>query len=425
MKALLLRVGIDKGSGGCLAPIFRDGSFEYIPIPEGRRTKEGNTYGRLIGRNYEALSNFLPKRLLNQKPHIDPEFKTFTYGDPTHKRRQLKKLKPGDLLVFYAGLEPDPRYKMDTPRLFIIGYFTVKSIYDFRVIPKWKRRAMFRRLRNNAHAKRHQFDKDLLIVEGDSRKSQLLTKALPIGDAEGNILPDLKPITDYEGSLQRAIGHEIDQDHIEKFKKFLNSGVPALENDDTNLFSYVLKTDSGFAPNVTGGYCTLACCKPKIRKLVEAGNWVIGTLPKRFGPNRLAYVMRVNETMNFDEYFRDNRFEIKKLSNGDNIYYKKNNRLKQVQNRHHQEKDMHHDTKVDRVLISSLFWYFGDQAPEIPNEFRSLIKKGPAHKNENDSKLIRDFVSWVSSNYRPGLHGYPRDRKGDKDALAVKVTGAC
>lgn len=40
MKALLLRVGIDKGYGGCLAPIFRDGSFEYIPIPERRATSE-------------------------------------------------------------------------------------------------------------------------------------------------------------------------------------------------------------------------------------------------------------------------------------------------------------------------------------------------------------------------------------------------
>ncbi len=33
-KALLLRVGLDRGTGGALGPIYPDGTFEYIPIPE-------------------------------------------------------------------------------------------------------------------------------------------------------------------------------------------------------------------------------------------------------------------------------------------------------------------------------------------------------------------------------------------------------
>ena len=47
MKGLLLRVGIDKGSGGCLAPIFRDRSFEYIPIPETLATTERKVYATM------------------------------------------------------------------------------------------------------------------------------------------------------------------------------------------------------------------------------------------------------------------------------------------------------------------------------------------------------------------------------------------
>ena len=31
---MLLRVGIDKGCGGALSPIFEGANFEYIPIPE-------------------------------------------------------------------------------------------------------------------------------------------------------------------------------------------------------------------------------------------------------------------------------------------------------------------------------------------------------------------------------------------------------
>ena len=34
MQVVLLRVGIDTGSGGILGPLFSDGSFEYIPIPD-------------------------------------------------------------------------------------------------------------------------------------------------------------------------------------------------------------------------------------------------------------------------------------------------------------------------------------------------------------------------------------------------------
>lgn len=105
MKAMLLRVGIDKGTDGALAPIFADGSFEYIPISEGdSRSKEDRTYRNTIGRAGKPFSVYLPAKIGGRKIHFDPEFKTFTYGDPTIKRNYLRKLEPGDLLVFYAGL---------------------------------------------------------------------------------------------------------------------------------------------------------------------------------------------------------------------------------------------------------------------------------------------------------------------------------
>jgi hypothetical protein len=33
----------------------------------------------------------------------DPEFETFTYGDPPASKPSLQKLKPGDFLVFYVN----------------------------------------------------------------------------------------------------------------------------------------------------------------------------------------------------------------------------------------------------------------------------------------------------------------------------------
>lgn len=43
------------------------------------------------------------------------------------------------------------------------------------------------------------------------------------------------------------------------------------------LFSYVVRFDSGFAPNPFYGYCTLATCKPPIRRTALVGDWIIGT----------------------------------------------------------------------------------------------------------------------------------------------------
>ena len=42
------------------------------------------------------------------------------------------------------------------------------------------------------------------------------------------------------------------------------------------LYSYIIKSDLGFSPNPFWGKCTLACCKPVIRKTAKPGDWVVG-----------------------------------------------------------------------------------------------------------------------------------------------------
>lgn len=439
MKGLLLRIGIDKGSGGDLAPIFEDGSFEYIPIPEIWATSEREVYANMYGRirKDKLLSKYVPEKIRYSHPHHDPEFDTFTYGDPTKKKRKpLSELHPGDLLIFYAGLTPYDGLKPQKDgesRLYVIGYFDVEKVYDFenkKIIDcdSIKKitdcESVFKELRGNAHSKRyfglkelvHYSDNALVIVKGKSENSKLLPKAIPLGDVGNSIMLDLRPMSGYEGSLLRAVGHKVDEKHIQKVKKWLNNGVSVLVDKNTHFFSYVLASDTGFAPNVTDGYCTLACCKPKIRSTARVGDWVMGTLPKNRGRNKLGYIMRINEALSFDEFFNDPRFKNKKPSEdplGDNIYYKKEGVFVRVKNKHHKEKDLYHDTQADRVLISSLFWYFRDKAPEIPSEpskfIPLLIKTGSYHKRIKDTDVVREFVSWVSSNYRPGVHGNPRD----------------
>ena len=98
------------------------------------------------------------------------------------------------------------------------------------------------------------------------------------------------------------------------------------------VHSYVVRYDSGFAPNPFYEYCTLATCKPNIRKGADIGDWVVGSGSNDRSVRRggyLVYAMQVTETMTFDEFGADPRFESKKpyrngsrkQSCGDNIYF--------------------------------------------------------------------------------------------------------
>src|SRR5438309_1882569 len=127
-RILCLRVGMDLGYGG-LGPLFQDGSFEYVPIPENpkKATSQSLRFAQIAARSGGSVDQFVPSRYRGALAHYDPEFETFTYGDPTkYKRGQLLRLTREDLLVFYAGLRP-PEQRTGS-QLYLIGYFTVENV---------------------------------------------------------------------------------------------------------------------------------------------------------------------------------------------------------------------------------------------------------------------------------------------------------
>lgn len=79
------------------------------------------------------------------------------------------------------------------------------------------------------------------------------------------------------------------------------------------VWSYKVARDYGFAPNPFHGVCTLACCKPLIRGHADIGDWVIGAGSKANGLwGKIVYAMIVDETLTFDQYWNDHRFQVKK-----------------------------------------------------------------------------------------------------------------
>ena len=47
------------------------------------------------------------------------------------------------------------------------------------------------------------------------------------------------------------------------------------------LYSYIITEDTGFSPNPFWGCCTLADCKPEIRRNAKVGDWIVGLLIRR------------------------------------------------------------------------------------------------------------------------------------------------
>ena len=131
-QVVLLRVGIDSGCGGIQGPLFDDGTFEFVCIPDRKRVSV-HTYGNMMGRTGNPFVGYFSesqrKLMAVQTVHVDPEWETFTYGDPTIPKRSLRHLKPGDLLVFYCGLQAwnaEQGWSEDRrPALYLAGFFEV------------------------------------------------------------------------------------------------------------------------------------------------------------------------------------------------------------------------------------------------------------------------------------------------------------
>jgi len=191
-----------------------------------------------------------------------------------------------------------------------------------------------------------------------------------------------------------------------------------------SFYGYKITRDYGFAPNPFGAYCTLACCKPHIRKKAVAGDWIIGTGAIE---NNLLYhlifLMKVTEKITFQEYWDDKRFDYKKprLNGsmkqiyGDNIYHFSENEWVQLDSHHSlpegklNDKNLKQDLSGDYVLVSDQFVYLGDHYLKVPEKYIEICPTA-RHRDYitiRNEELAEEFTEMLFKDYQPGLNGKP------------------
>jgi len=214
---------MDLGFGG-LGPLFAGRRFEYVPIPENPKKTSSRSlhFSQIPARSGGTLERFAPPRYRAGRAHYDPEFDTFTYGDPTpNKRRQLLRLARNDMLVFYAGLRPPDERRGS--RLYVIGYFTVENVHDVTRVEPWPPPAL-KHLWTNAHFRRRDPDIGLVVVKGSPQNSRLLESAVALSDDRQVVLPEMEQRLGLAGSVMRAgSGRWIPPMHVAGVERWLHS----------------------------------------------------------------------------------------------------------------------------------------------------------------------------------------------------------
>lgn len=194
---------------------------------------------------------------------------------------------------------------------------------------------------------------------------------------------------------------------------------------NTRLFSYIVSHDGGSAPNPFDNICTLAICKPTIRRTANDGDVIVGLSPKNFG-SHLVYCMVASEVIKWNDYIircnSDKRFlnrvPSSKLHYGDCIYSSSSiDNVEILPSWSNHEKD---DFRVDvlkgeHVIVSYQYWYFGSGNKykiELPERLIGMIP-GRGHKVTANHDHREPFQHWFNeymekNNISMGKTGEPR-----------------
>lgn len=205
MAAFLANVGVNARHAAS-SPLFPDGTFELLPIPEQVAFRPP----MLRFRNLPAVRCRVPARWADRAAHLDPDLVSTipTYGDNCRRAGRafsLRRARPGDVIVFLARLCP----LQSAPSFHLVGSLMIEdAIADLTVDPGagwWDANAHVRRARATGVW-------DSFWVFKGGRDSRLFKRAVPFGRpqaievlGEGCRWPEHRSELQTIGSYTRAV----------------------------------------------------------------------------------------------------------------------------------------------------------------------------------------------------------------------------
>jgi hypothetical protein len=191
VRAVAINVAANTTLPGVRGPVYPDGTFAYVPIPE----REPVAPDAAVP-TYADLDPpvDLPPDVRDAHVHLDPEFagypycERYTYGDEHGvKAGPLSRLDAGDWLFFYATLDLRGDASTAAPYLapdwgaYLVGGFEVDLAVtgeEYAALSPPDRA----RFANNAHVKRASFDAKVLVAGTD--RSRLFDRVVPLSSSE-------------------------------------------------------------------------------------------------------------------------------------------------------------------------------------------------------------------------------------------------
>ncbi|WP_363463656.1 hypothetical protein [Halogeometricum borinquense] len=198
-RALAINVAANTNLPGVRGPVYPDGTFAYVPIPERKPTRPDATVPTYADIDPPVE---IPADARDVPVHLDPEFAgyplcdRYTYGDEHGvKAGPLSDLDAGDWLFFYATLDlheatgngdtvdadDGTSYLAPDWGTYLIGGFEVDIAVtgsEYESLPASERA----RFATNAHVKRESFDAAVLVAGTD--RSRLFDRVVPLSTPE-------------------------------------------------------------------------------------------------------------------------------------------------------------------------------------------------------------------------------------------------
>lgn len=205
--------------------------------------------------------------------------------------------------------------------------------------------------------------------------------------------------------------------------------------ENARLFTYKVMFDGGTAPNPFGGVCTLAICKPAIRRVAEVGDLIVGLAPGNEG--QIVYCMKVTDKMSWKDYithctskatpidrpeYAGLSQKVPRITKDQGVCIWRNaefyEEVRPTHSHHTGINDFKHDVLNGKsVLLSTMFWYFGKgNEPDVrlPDDLKQIIP-GRGHRS-NGNNIHKDYFVRIFNDllrsrgiHDYGKHGQPKD----------------